>query len=273
LVILTCSYVILRYEHKRIRESGFLRFYIKANKYIRTIYFIVTLSLSILCTVFLFYPDSDALNRAVLMDVLLTLEMLICLVLSLLYIQLCWQFNKARPLPDAHQWQQSSGIVQGTALGGLSLIDSTTLQGTRGARDVVQKQALMLRHLDKQLRTVSEELQRTKASSKFSNMTNRRSDFDNLLNIKDQEIRALKVERDRLRQEQKQTATDLESLASSHNLTQKEHEQCVKELDKAKNQIRTLEKDKAQLQILVEVHKETNKDMQKMLDTLRGDES
>jgi len=266
LLVLTCTYLLLRAEHKRIRQSGFLRFYIKANKYIRTVYFIVSVSLSFLCVIYLFYPNNSAIERSTLMDVLVTLEMLCVLVLLILYIQMCWQFNKTRSLPDAHQWQQSQGIVNYS-------IQDSLLSGPRGARSVVHKQALMIRHLDKQLRILSDELQKLKAQSKFSSITNRRSEFDFLLSAKDQEIRSLKVDRDRLRQECKQTAIDLDSLAAAHNMIQKEHEECIKELERIKNQMRSVEKEKAQLQILVEVHKETNTEMQKMLDSLRSDDS
>jgi len=260
LAVLASSYALARLEHRRLRSLGYLRFYIQANKYIRVVFFVVTLANSVICVIFTFYPDDWPVHDSILI-LFLTIEMGISLVYVGLYVKLIWIFNKNRTLPDAHAWQQSQGLPEHELAGG-ARVHAT-------GRDIVQKQALMIRHLEKQLRTVNEELQKLKHQTKYGHMA-RRSDFDSLLNAKDNEIRTLKVERDRLNQYQKQLITDLEELRKTHALVQNEQLGSVAELENAKGTLRKVEKERTQLHLVVEVHEETNREMRREIDHLRS---
>jgi len=260
LAVLSATYAIARLEHRRLRSLGYLRFYIQANKFLRIIFFVVTLSNSVGCIIYVFYNE-DTPSKTNILIVLVTLELLCSLVCVLYYTKLCINFNRDNALPDAHAWQQSQALPEHELAGGSRVQASS--------RDIIQKQALMIRHLDKQLRSVSDELQKAKQQNKFNHMSSRRSDFDYLLNAKDNEIRALRVECDRLKQDQKQLSTDLEELRKTHGLVQNEQKGYQSELENVKNTLRKTEKEKAQLALVVQVHEETNSEMRREIDNLR----
>lgn len=81
------------------------------------------------------------------------------------------------------------------------------------------------------------------------------------------ENRALKTEADRLRQAH---ADYVESAQRAQDLVKKEHAEATELIAEQKRKIRQLTKDNEQLTILVEVHKESNANVQNMIDSLTG---
>jgi hypothetical protein len=122
LLFLGLMYVLLRWEHARIRMHGYLHFYTQANRFTRYGFFtaaMCTCSVSRvttlrfhrshsfpclqICVIFVFYPAGEVSpSRSASLSTLITLENLALVLLWLLYVQLCFRFNNNRELPDAH---------------------------------------------------------------------------------------------------------------------------------------------------------------------------
>jgi DNA repair exonuclease SbcCD ATPase subunit len=193
------------------------------------------------------------------MEVLISIENVVLGVLAVIYIMLCYSHNKRKALPDAALSESLPGLA-----GGSVSMDSSEL---------LQKQAVMIQHLESQVRALGEELLRQRqATSKLqaqpSVRKSRNDDVDMLLVAKDQELRSLKSERDLLRRDVQKSAEDMEATKQLVERLKKENAETIEQLSVQKKKFRQLTKDFTEQQIQLEVHKETNASAQKVIESL-----
>lgn len=262
MAILVLSHMIFRYEHARIRYQGYLELYIKANNITRISFFWGANMTVLQSIIYIFHTDQTVyFNQTAVMEVLISVENVVLGVLAVIYIMLCYSHNKEQPLPDA----ALSESLPGNDKSGKKSV-------SMDSSELLKKQAVMIQHLEAQVRALGEELLRQKqTTSKMQTQplrSSRADDVDMLLVSKDQELRSLKSERDLLRRDVQKSAEDMDALKQLVERLKKENMETNEQLTIQKKKFRQLTKDFTEQQIQLEVHKETNASAQKVIDSL-----
>jgi len=193
------------------------------------------------------------------MEILISCENVVLGTIAIVYLMLCYSHNKNQPLPDAALSESLPGLN-----GNPVTMDSSEL---------LKKQAVMIQHLEAQVRALGEELLRQRqATSKLqaqpSIRKSRADDVDMLLVSKEQELRSLKSERDLLRRDVQKSAEDMEAMKQLVERLKKENVETTQQLSVQKQKFRQLTKDFSEQQIQLEVHKEKVASAQKVIDSL-----
>lgn len=260
MAILVVSHIIFRYEHARVRYQGYLELYIKANNITRISFFWGANMTVLQSLIFVFHTNQDAyFNQTTVMEVIISIENMVLGVLAVMYIMLCYNHNTEKPSPDA----ALSESLPGSTNGNMSMDSS----------ELLKKQAVMIQHLEEQVRALGEELLRqrqttSKLQAQPALRSSRADDVEMLLVSKDQELRLLKSERDILRRDVQKSAEDMEALKQAVERLKKENAETNEQLSTQKKKFRQLTKDFTEAQIQLEVHKETNASAQKVIESL-----
>lgn len=242
-LVFTILYWCATVQHRMLRSKGYVQFYVKASKLVRVTFLIVSYATCLICTLYSYYEDWTTVhtffNKDTLMRALGTLENLFILGCVAAYVR----FRYVHLLQPHITVETKPGIQQ----------------------------------LEAQVRALTEELNgmhsqmtqlpRNSESSLRLQQSTPQSREDSEINTSAREARALKADNDRLRQTY---GDQLEAAQRAQELLRKEYFEAAELVSEQKKKIRQLTKDNEQLTILVEVHKEGNASVQKMIDSLTG---
>lgn len=264
--LLSLVAMLYRWDHQRLRMNGYLEFYLQANRPIRFSFIIVALADCLVCLLYIFYPLAPAyIPRASMFQAVVSLTNASLLVLNIWYVTFCLRHNRTRPVPDAAMHDALPASL------------STSMHGPPSGpsglspADLMRRQAMLIQHQESQIRHLGEEVLRQKTYMRKAqglHATRPAGDLDQLLAAKDQDLRSLKSERDRLRRDLTKASEDHEAYLKMTERVQKENKEVLELSAGQKKKIRALTKENSKLQVLIEVHKEGNANAQKVIDSL-----
>jgi len=277
-LMLWVSYFLIHAEHKRMQRLGYVTFYHSSNYLNRLGFFSACVSTTTIVVIFVFLPQDFSLGNMSAADILSFLVTMTCAFLVMVYgryVYECVQHNSQQELPDAHRFNELPEAL------------STPLMPPAGAyahkkeskEDLMTKQAQMIVHLEDKIKRLGRELARVKdqqevgslvrpGSSLDNNNNNnplphsvgsygRHNDLDHLMADKEQECRALRVERDKARLELKKMHEDFEEYRRMNDIVRSDQSDTLTQIDSYKETVAKQAEEISRLLLLNEVQKES----------------
>lgn len=254
LFFISLTYVIHRHDHRRARMGGYLSLYVKATRWIRAGLLIDGNAACLICVAAV-NIDSTADGFEEAMILFVTIQNVILFWIYANHAVICFKHNRAQALPDA----LNENVLPRLSA---SFLPSGPNRSTQ--QELLKKQAHLIQGLEAQVKSLGEELVRAKGNS----ARGRSSQMNSELFQQKEVIRSLTIERDVLRRDLQKAKDEAEDLTRMEAMMMKENEESASLVVRQKKQMRVLQKEKSQLQILVEVHKETNANARKAIESL-----
>jgi len=194
------------------------------------------------------FRGADFLNAIV------SAEMLVLLVAYGWYTYVVVLHNRNASAPDAEHLDDLPAELSAPGL--VSSPKPTT------PSSLLRKQASMIRYLEDKIRSLSHELVRAKQQNtdgiSSTHSSPRFGDSDHAIASKDQEIRALRVERDRIKRETKKVQEQQDELARLNDKLRQDLADSMAQVDMLKDTISKQAQEISRLLLLLEVQKEAN---------------
>lgn len=261
LLTLSASYLLLRAEHARIRQRGYVRFYVEASGCARLSLLLAAHATCLVCVVYAFVDvlTYDGAENTLLG--LMSFEHLLLLACEIVYTRICWRHNLARAHPDA----EASAVSMRTPVGEPPQQPPGTLVG---------KQVVMVQQLESEITALNEKLAKARTKdTKGAEEQKQNPQVEELeasLAAKEGQVRDMTLEIDTLRRELQMSCDEFEQFQHTSEMLQQQNKQQLDTITQNKRKLRQLTKDNKNLSLLVEVHKETNANAQKVIESLSG---
>lgn len=258
LFFISLTYLIHRYYHRRARMRGYLRRYVEATRWVRAGLLVDANTACFICVankvISKDSADSAGFDEAI--SVFVSIQNLILFYIYGNHALVCWRHNRGTALPDAVTDQTLPTSLSNT------LLPVTPTHSSVSKKEIMNKQAVLIQGLEAQVRSLGQELVRQKGRQEGGRVNPR------VLKAREDEVRALSIEKDVLRRDLNKARDEVEDLSKMKAIMMKENEEHASTISRQKKQIRLLQKEKSQLKILNEVHKETNANARKAIESL-----
>jgi len=224
-------YWIVSVECVMLRSKGYIQFYVKVSKLVRVMFLIVSYATCLICALYAYYLDWPAVPEFFNKDTLMR---------ALVTVEHMFIFGCVA----AYIYFRFAHLSR--------------LHSPLESKPGVQQLETQIQALTDEINTLRQQLAQPRESE---------SSLSPEATVAKAETRALKSEADRLKQAH---ADYVETAQRAQDLLRKEHAEATELIAEQKRKIRQLTKDNEQLTILVEVHKESNANVQNMIDSLTG---
>jgi TMEM192 family len=295
LFLLTLSYLAIRYEHKRVQAQGYVTFYVEANRLARFVFFTAAFGVCIVCVVYTFWEDNrdfGVLSRTTTLSALVSAESLILFVGLLRYVMVCMEHNRSQLLPDSQRPYLPPALSNADLVA--SSVSTSPMSG-QNSRALIKKQANMIRHLEDKVRSLSQlvvnqqqqidsgsglgtsvgslssSLRGTSGSGAL--MTHQSempgADYEHTLRSKDQQIRALTVECDALREKHDSLQQSLDETNAFNQMLSDQLEERDDKMDAQRETISRQAREISRLLIQVDVQRDSIVESDRTLDQVQ----
>jgi hypothetical protein len=294
-------YLFLRYEHRRLQMHGFLALYSRLKGLSRAIFFTSAYFTVASCVVFSFWGSDHAwerdFSRDDALDVVVSVQNLLLALALVIYALVAQRHNSdASAVPDVR-------LLEALPPSLTAQTDDPAPRAEMDLETLLKRQAQAISFLGSRVRALSEELLRAQSqggavggaaaggvaagatagargglegrgfgsapgAGAASQGTRAGADQAQVLEAKEQEIRALRAERDKTHKELRRALDETQELRRAQQVLQGDNKELMMQLESQKEAIARQAQEVSRLIVLLEVQKDANASSRRTIEQL-----
>ena len=282
--VFLATFLFIRADHQRLRSRGYLSSFISMKHALWPLFVSAVGALAVM-VVYHFVSDAPgwAISRATLLQLLVSVQNAMLLFWTVRYGYTALRHNVTRTPPEVLGADpEHSRADRDGRLGDVASINSPKSPASPPPKPspshsaTFRKQTHMIVYLQDQCRVLSHEILRLKSQAEFQGLSGSvggihgRSDMDHLLSAKEQEMRAIAAERDRLRTECQKHSERYEQLKRTAQALSDERDKNAVRLTDLQNNLDSTTKKYQKLQLVVSVEQEARANAMATIQTLKA---